>query len=87
MTSDTWKQIGPMVLNGIVVILVIAGGLWLLDAWSADKQKELDNKLKNVCSVITQEQPSNIDLYDNCMDRGYEMFAPDTVDDRSYNGY
>ena len=39
------------------------------------KEKELDKHLKRICSVIEYEQPNNIDLYDSCMDRGYEEFG------------
>ena len=60
-------------------IIVIICGLYLINRevilYNQRKEKELDKHLKRICSVIEYEQPNNIDLYDSCMDRGYEEFG------------
>lgn len=71
-------------LKVVFWILVIIGGILLanreLILYNQRKEKELDNHLKRICSVIKYEQPNNIDLYNSCMDRGYEEFGTVTED-------
>jgi len=60
-------------------IIVVFGGLWLVNReivlYNQRKEKELDEHLKRICSVIEYQQPNNTALYDSCMDRGYEEFG------------
>ncbi len=67
-------------LKIIFWIVVIAAGIWLVDheltLMEKNEEKELDNHLQSVCGVIQYEQPKNVDLFDSCMDAGYEEFAP-----------
>jgi len=63
-------------------IVIVIGGIWLitiiLNDLNKNKEEALDQHLERVCGVITNEQPDNINLYDRCMNTGYEEFAPST---------
>jgi uncharacterized membrane protein YvbJ len=58
---------------------VIVGGFYLLGTlvnnYNADKERELDEKLEEVCGVILDQQPRNFNLYDDCMEQGSEQFS------------
>ncbi|OGZ27977.1 MAG: hypothetical protein A2427_00455 [Candidatus Nealsonbacteria bacterium RIFOXYC1_FULL_40_7] len=70
-------------------ILVVVGGLLLANRefilYNQRKEKELDDHLKRVCIVITDQQPNNTDLYDTCMDRGYEEFGSTAEDSGGFD--
>lgn len=69
-----FKDLGELVklISGVVLFFGVI--YYLSGSYYDDKEKELDKKITEVCSVIRRQQPNNLDLYDDCWNTAREQF-------------
>ena len=62
-------------IGGVAIIFGVA--YFIINSHYENKEKEIEDKITNVCKVILYEQPKNQQLYEDCWNTGMEQFSID----------